>query len=200
MAYFWEWAFTYSLRYSIVYCPLSFGKICSSTWLACIPECLEVWIFFANSSFSANSFWFLDKLFGLALRIIILKLRLTCTERSFHQNFSIFQICKEIAESEYPQLQFESMIIDNASMQLVYRPQQFDIILLPNLYGNIISNIACGLIGGAGLVSGVNVGSKYAVFETVCVFCRLKYMQLFKSVVCKIWKKFSVNNYFNMSW
>ncbi|VDK88451.1 unnamed protein product [Litomosoides sigmodontis] len=76
------------------------------------------------------------------------------------------RVCKEIAENEYPQLQFESMIIDNASMQLVSRPQQFDIILLPNLYGNIISNIACGLIGGAGLVSGVNVGSEYAVFET----------------------------------
>lgn len=60
------------------------------------------------------------------------------------------------------------MIIDNASMQLVSPPQQFDIILLPNLYGNIISNIACGLIGGPGLVSGVNIGSKYAIFETVC--------------------------------
>ncbi|MCP9265694.1 Isocitrate dehydrogenase [NAD] subunit gamma 1, mitochondrial [Dirofilaria immitis] len=76
------------------------------------------------------------------------------------------RICKEIAENEYPQLHFDSMIIDNASMQLVSHPQQFDIILLPNLYGNIISNIACGLIGGAGLVSGVNIGSKYAVFET----------------------------------
>uniref|UniRef100_A0A8R1XU95 Isocitrate dehydrogenase [NAD] subunit, mitochondrial n=1 Tax=Onchocerca volvulus TaxID=6282 RepID=A0A8R1XU95_ONCVO len=76
------------------------------------------------------------------------------------------RICKEIADNEYPQLQFESMIIDNASMQLVSHPQQFDIILLPNLYGNIISNIACGLIGGPGLVSGVNIGSKYAIFET----------------------------------
>uniref|UniRef100_A0A915Q493 Isocitrate dehydrogenase [NAD] subunit, mitochondrial n=1 Tax=Setaria digitata TaxID=48799 RepID=A0A915Q493_9BILA len=76
------------------------------------------------------------------------------------------RVCKEIAKSEYPQLQFESMIVDNASMQLVSCPQQFDIILLPNLYGNIISNIACGLIGGAGLVSGVNIGSEYAVFET----------------------------------
>lgn len=62
------------------------------------------------------------------------------------------------------------MIVDNASMQLVSRPQQFDIILLPNLYGNIICNIACGLIGGAGLVSGVNIGSEYAVFETVSNF------------------------------
>lgn len=61
------------------------------------------------------------------------------------------------------------MIVDNASMQLVSRPQQFNdsIMLMPNLYGNIISNIACGLVGGPGLVSGMNIGDKYAVFETV---------------------------------
>lgn len=81
-----------------------------------------------------------------------------------------FQICKEIAEREYPEIKFDSMIVDNASMQLVAKPQQFDIMLMPNLYGNIISNIACGLVGGPGLVSGVNIGQKYAVFETVRVF------------------------------
>ncbi|KAF8375609.1 idhg-1 [Pristionchus pacificus] len=67
---------------------------------------------------------------------------------------------------EYSNIEFESMIVDNASMQLVKRPQQFDIMLMPNLYGNIISNIACGLVGGPGLVSGMNFGEKYAVFET----------------------------------
>jgi isocitrate dehydrogenase (NAD+) len=76
------------------------------------------------------------------------------------------KICKEIAEREYPEIKFDSMIVDNASMQLVAKPQQFDIMLMPNLYGNIISNIACGLVGGPGLVSGVNIGQKYAVFET----------------------------------
>jgi isocitrate dehydrogenase (NAD+) len=57
-------------------------------------------------------------------------------------------------------------------MQLVSRPQQFNgaILLMPNLYGNIISNIACGLVGGPGLVSGMNIGEKYAVFETVLNF------------------------------
>lgn len=61
------------------------------------------------------------------------------------------------------------MIVDNASMQLVARPEQFNggILLMPNLYGNIISNIACGLVGGAGLTSGLNIGDKFAVFETV---------------------------------
>ncbi|KAK5986952.1 Isocitrate dehydrogenase NAD subunit gamma 1 [Trichostrongylus colubriformis] len=76
------------------------------------------------------------------------------------------KVCKEIAENEYPEIKFDAMIVDNASMQLVARPQQFDIMLMPNLYGNIISNIACGLVGGPGLVSGMNIGNEYAVFET----------------------------------
>ena len=49
------------------------------------------------------------------------------------------------------------------------RPHQFDVMVLPNLYGNIITSIGAGLIGGAGLVAGVNLGDKYAVFETVGV-------------------------------
>jgi isocitrate dehydrogenase (NAD+) len=77
-------------------------------------------------------------------------------------------VCKEMAEKEFPQIKFESMIVDNASMQLVSRPQQFNegIMLMPNLYGNIISNIACGLVGGPGLVSGMNLGDTCGVFET----------------------------------
>jgi isocitrate dehydrogenase (NAD+) len=78
------------------------------------------------------------------------------------------KICKEMAEKEFPSIKFEAMIVDNASMQLVSRPQQFNegIMLMPNLYGNIISNIACGLVGGPGLVSGVNLGDTCGVFET----------------------------------
>lgn len=74
----------------------------------------------------------------------------------------------DMARRDYPQINFQSMIVDNASMQLVSRPEQFNdgIMLMPNLYGNIISNIACGLVGGAGLVSGINIGDDYAVFET----------------------------------
>uniref|UniRef100_A0A0N4ZJG6 Isocitrate dehydrogenase [NAD] subunit, mitochondrial n=1 Tax=Parastrongyloides trichosuri TaxID=131310 RepID=A0A0N4ZJG6_PARTI len=75
-------------------------------------------------------------------------------------------IVSDMAKNEFPMINFESMIVDNASMQLVSRPQQFDIMLMPNLYGNIISNIACGLVGGPGLVSGMNIGDHYAVFET----------------------------------
>ncbi|KAK6731825.1 hypothetical protein RB195_007966 [Necator americanus] len=76
------------------------------------------------------------------------------------------QVVKDMAKAEYPQIEFEAMIVDNACMQLVSKPQQFDVMVMPNLYGNIISNIACGLVGGPGLVSGMNIGEKYAVFET----------------------------------
>ena len=50
---------------------------------------------------------------------------------------------------------------------MVSRPEQFDVMVLPNLYGNIIANLATGLVGGAGVVSGVNVGTNHAVFEMV---------------------------------
>lgn len=84
------------------------------------------------------------------------------------------KVCQELAnDSKYKdKIVFDSMIVDNASMQLVSKPQQFNggILLMPNLYGNIISNIACGLVGGPGLVSGMNIGHKFAVFETVSFF------------------------------
>lgn len=50
------------------------------------------------------------------------------------------------------------MIVDNTCMQLVSKPQQFDVMVMPNLYGNIVSNVVCGLVGGAGLLSGRNYG------------------------------------------
>ena len=51
--------------------------------------------------------------------------------------------------------------------QLVSRPQQFDVMVMPNLYGNVVSNVCAGLVGGPGLVPGANYGTDYAVFETV---------------------------------
>lgn len=75
------------------------------------------------------------------------------------------ECCKEVSKN-YPNIKFEGMIVDNTSMQLVSRPEQFDVLVCPNLYGNIVSNIVCGLTGGAGLAPGVNVGERYAVFET----------------------------------
>ncbi|XP_078677044.1 isocitrate dehydrogenase [NAD] subunit gamma, mitochondrial-like isoform X6 [Branchiostoma floridae x Branchiostoma belcheri] len=75
------------------------------------------------------------------------------------------ECCRKMSE-EYPNIEYESMIIDNCSMQMVSRPQQFDVMVMPNLYGNIISNIGAGLVGGPGLVPGENIGEDYAVFET----------------------------------
>jgi len=66
---------------------------------------------------------------------------------------------------EYPEIQHNDMIIDNTCMQLVSNPSQFDVLLTTNLYGSICSNVICGLIGGAGLLSGRNYGEHYAVFE-----------------------------------
>ncbi|XP_022619040.1 isocitrate dehydrogenase [NAD] subunit gamma, mitochondrial-like [Seriola lalandi dorsalis] len=75
------------------------------------------------------------------------------------------ECCKEVA-SGYPEINFDSMIVDNTTMQLVSRPQQFDVMVMPNLYGNVVSNVCAGLVGGPGLVPGANYGQDYAVFET----------------------------------
>uniref|UniRef100_A0A8C6S6T1 Isocitrate dehydrogenase [NAD] subunit, mitochondrial n=1 Tax=Neogobius melanostomus TaxID=47308 RepID=A0A8C6S6T1_9GOBI len=75
------------------------------------------------------------------------------------------QCCKEVA-SGYPDITFDSMIVDNTTMQLVSKPQQFDVMVMPNLYGNVVSNVCAGLVGGPGLVPGANYGRDYAVFET----------------------------------
>ncbi len=74
--------------------------------------------------------------------------------------------CREVS-ARYPEIQYSEMIVDNASMQLVMRPEQFDVLLLPNLYGDIVSDLAAGLVGGLGMVPGANMGEKCAVFEAV---------------------------------
>ncbi|KAI9315460.1 hypothetical protein BX666DRAFT_1955689 [Dichotomocladium elegans] len=77
--------------------------------------------------------------------------------------------CKEIAkEYESSGIGFNNMIVDNASMQLVSRPQQFDVLVMPNLYGSILSNVGAGLVGGPGIIPGANFGREYAVFEPGC--------------------------------
>lgn len=72
--------------------------------------------------------------------------------------------CNEVAE-KYPFIEYESMIVDNCCMQLASRPEQFDTLILPNLYGNIVTNIATGLVGGNGLFPGANIGAHGAIFE-----------------------------------
>jgi isocitrate dehydrogenase (NAD+) len=74
--------------------------------------------------------------------------------------------CREVA-AENPEIPFSDMIVDNASMQMVSKPQQFDIMVMPNLYGDIMSDMAAGLVGGLGVVPGANIGDDCAVFEAV---------------------------------
>lgn len=68
---------------------------------------------------------------------------------------------------DYPEIEYSEMIVDNAAMQLVLNPHQFDVLLLPNLYGDIVSDLCAGLIGGLGLAPSGNIGEKAAMFEAV---------------------------------
>ena len=69
--------------------------------------------------------------------------------------------------AEYPDIQFDHKIVDNLAMQLVLNPNQFDVLLLSNLYGDIVSDLCAGLVGGLGLVPAANIGEEFAVFEAV---------------------------------
>ena len=74
--------------------------------------------------------------------------------------------CRAVAE-DYPDIVFDDRIIDNLCMQLVVRPEAYDVLVLPNLYGDIVSDLAAGLVGGLGVAPGANVGDDAAVFEAV---------------------------------
>jgi isocitrate dehydrogenase (NAD+) len=74
--------------------------------------------------------------------------------------------CREVAE-RHKDIEYRELIVDNAAMQLVIRPETFDVLLLPNLYGDIVSDLAAGLVGGLGLAPGANIGEAHAVFEAV---------------------------------
>ena len=73
-------------------------------------------------------------------------------------------VARQVAR-EYPDIEFEDKIVDNMAMQLVRKPQQFDVIVAPNLYGDIISDLCAGLVGGLGLAPGANIGEDIALFE-----------------------------------
>jgi isocitrate dehydrogenase (NAD+) len=74
--------------------------------------------------------------------------------------------CKE-ASLEFPQIVFEDKIIDNMCMQLVGKPEQFDVIVTTNLFGDLLSDLCAGLVGGLGVVAGANIGDNMAIFEAV---------------------------------
>lgn len=74
------------------------------------------------------------------------------------------EVSREVAE-EYPDIEFEDRIVDNMCMQLVQKPELYDVMVLPNLYGDILSDLAAGLVGGLGIAPGANIGPHGAVFE-----------------------------------
>lgn len=79
----------------------------------------------------------------------------------------LFLDCARKVAQKYPRTGFNDIIVDNACMQLVLDPLQFDVLLLENLYGDIVSDLAAGLVGGLGLVAGANLGEHHALFEPV---------------------------------
>ena len=74
------------------------------------------------------------------------------------------QVAREVAE-ENPDIEFDDRIVDNMCMQLVQRPDEYDVLVLPNLYGDIVSDLAAGMIGGLGMAPGANFGEQAAIFE-----------------------------------
>jgi isocitrate dehydrogenase (NAD+) len=79
----------------------------------------------------------------------------------------LFLWCAKQVSTRYPEIAFRDVIVDNACLQLVLDPLQFDVLLMENLYGDILSDLAAGLVGGLGVVPGANLGDGHALFETV---------------------------------
>ena len=79
----------------------------------------------------------------------------------------LFLDCVRSVAEDYPDIASDDRIVDAACMDLVLRPEKYDVLLLPNLYGDIVSDLAAGLVGGLGLVPGANIGSAAAIFEAV---------------------------------
>jgi isocitrate dehydrogenase (NAD+) len=93
--------------------------------------------------------------------------KVTASHKANIMKFSdglFLRTAQKVAE-DYPDIQFEDRIIDNLCNQLVSRPEEYDVVVLPNLYGDIVSDLGAGLSGGLGLAPGGNIGDEYAVFE-----------------------------------
>jgi len=79
----------------------------------------------------------------------------------------LFLECVRRVANNYADIELEEMIVDNCAMQLVVKPEQFDVMVLPNFYGDVLSDLGAGLVGGLGVVPGSNIGERCAVFEAV---------------------------------
>ena len=95
--------------------------------------------------------------------------KITCVHKAnIHKTTDglFLQVFREVAQG-YPELEADDILIDNACLQLVTQPERFDVMILPNLFGDIVSDLCAGLVGGLGVAPGGNIGSGYAVFEAV---------------------------------
>jgi isocitrate dehydrogenase (NAD+) len=75
-------------------------------------------------------------------------------------------VAQEVAQ-DYPDIEFNHRIVDNVCMQLVQRPEEYDVLVMPNLYGDIVSDLVTGLVGGLGISPGANIGDGIACFEPI---------------------------------
>jgi isocitrate dehydrogenase (NAD+) len=93
--------------------------------------------------------------------------KVTAVHKSNIMKFSdgLFLATARAVAEEYPDIEFQDRIVDNCSMQLVSRPEEYDVLVLPNLYGDILSDLGAGLVGGLGVAPGANFGDEVAVFE-----------------------------------
>ena len=95
--------------------------------------------------------------------------KVTIVHKANIQKFTdglFLETCRDVAK-DYPQIQVEDRIVDNMAMQLVQRPEEYDILLCPNLYGDILSDLCAALVGGLGVAPGMNLGREVALFEAV---------------------------------
>jgi len=96
--------------------------------------------------------------------------KVTCVHKANIMKFTdglFLRVAREVAQEYAGRIIFEEAIVDNMSMQLVVKPHKYDVLLLPNLYGDILSDLCAGLVGGLGVAPGANIGIDSAVFEAV---------------------------------
>jgi len=105
--------------------------------------------------------------FELAVRENRLKVTAVHKANIMKLSDGLFLECVRAVAAEYPGIEYEEVIVDNMCLQLVQRPEAYDILVLPNLYGDIVSDLCAGLVGGLGVAPGANIGSDIAIFEAV---------------------------------
>jgi isocitrate dehydrogenase (NAD+) len=110
-----------------------------------------------------------DKIVRLAFALAqsLGRKRVTVGHKANIMKFSdglFLEVAREVAK-KYPEIEFEDRIVDNMCMQLVQKPELYDVLVLPNLYGDILSDLCAGLVGGLGVAPGANIGTNGALFE-----------------------------------